>query len=166
MAIRFINNLLQGFIQHEVDFVVLELLLEVVEVRLLVDLHVLDAEHLSKVLPVFFIDVVREGTVVGTASEDPCSSTDLEGGLRNPESTGNRQMRHGLRLDALHLLRNQTEAVAKVNDGGLDTTTGRRGEDEAGSLLLTDTDAQEVNFKFGLVNSNQWTNLEHVALQT
>ena len=74
-------------------------------------------------------------------------------------------MRHGLRFDALHLLRNQTEAVAEVNDGSLDTTTGLRGEHETGGLLLADTDAEEVNLELGLVAGNQRTDLQHMALQ-
>ena len=166
MAIRFINNLLQGFIQHEVDFVVLELLLEVVEVRLLVDLDVLDANHLGEVLPVLLVDVVGEGTVVSTTCENPCGSTNLEGRLRNPQGAGHGQMRHGLRLDALDFLRDQTEAIAKVNDGCLDTTASLGGEYQTGCLLLADTDAEEMNLKFGLICCNQRTDFEHVALQT
>ena len=100
----------------------LEGLLEVGDVGLLVDADVLDAEHLSEVSPVLFVDVVREGAVVSTTGEDPGSSTDLEGGLGDPEGRSHGQVRHGLRLNALNLLRNQTEAVAKVNDCSLDTT--------------------------------------------
>ena len=54
-------SLLQRLVQHEVDLVVAEGLLEVGNVRLLVDLDVLDANHLGEVLPVLLVDVVREG---------------------------------------------------------------------------------------------------------
>ena len=53
--------LLQRLVQHEVDLVVAEGLLEVGNVRLLVDLDVLDASHLGEVLPILLVDVVREG---------------------------------------------------------------------------------------------------------
>ena len=74
-------------------------------------------------------------------------------------------MWHRFRLDALHLLRNETEAVAEVNNGSLDTSTGLRGEYQTGGLLLADTDAEEVYFELGLVGSNQRADLEHVALE-
>ena len=61
--------LLQGFVQHVVHLVVLELLLEVVGTRLLVDLDILDADHFSEVFPVLLVDVVGEGAVVCAASE-------------------------------------------------------------------------------------------------
>jgi len=104
--------------------------------------------------------------VVSTTSQNPCTSTNLKRGLWNPESAGNRQIRHGLWLDALNLLRNQTEAVAKIYDSSLDATTHLRGEYQTSRLLLADADAEEVNFQLGFVDSNQRTNLEHVALQT
>ena len=55
------SELHQRFIQHVVDFVVAQRLLEVVRVGLLVNLDVLDAQHLGEVLPVLLGDVVREG---------------------------------------------------------------------------------------------------------
>ena len=158
--------LLKRFIQHVVHLVVLQLLLELVGLGVLVDLDVLNAHHLSEVFPVLLGDVVREGAVVCTACEDPGTGTNLEGGLGYPEGRSHRQVRHGLGLDALHLLRNQAEAVAKVNDCSLDTMTGLRGEHQTGGLLLADTDAEEVNLEFGLVAGNERTDLEHVALQT
>ena len=69
--------------------------------------------------------------MVSTTGENPSTCTNLECGLRNPEGAGHGQVGHGLRLDALHLLRNQAEAVAEVNDGGLDATAYLRCEDEA-----------------------------------
>ena len=104
--------------------------------------------------------------MVGATSQNPGSGANLEGGLGNPEGAGNRQLGHGLGLNALNLLRNQAETVAQVDDGSLDATTGLRGEDEAGGLLLADADAQEVDLKFGLVAGNERTDLQHVALQT
>ena len=51
-------RLLQSFVEHEIHFVVAESLLEVGDVGLLVDLDVLDANHLGEVLPVLLVDVV------------------------------------------------------------------------------------------------------------
>ena len=139
------------FAKHVVHLVVLQLLLELVGLRVFVDLDVFDAHHLSEVFPVLFGDVVREGAVVSTTCKNPGTSTNLEGGLGYPEGTGHRQMRHGLWLDAFNLLRDEAEAVAKVNDSSLDTTTSLRGEDETSGLLLADADAEEVNLELGLV---------------
>ena len=56
-----ICSLLQSLVQHEVYFVVAKLLLEVGDVGLLVDLNILDANHLCEVLPVLLVDIVGEG---------------------------------------------------------------------------------------------------------
>ena len=102
---------------------------------------------------------------MSTTGQNPGGSTNLECGLGNPECRGNGQLGHGLRLDALNLLRDEAEAVAEVNDGSLDARTGLRGEDEAGGLLLADADAEEMNFELGLVGSDERADLQHVALQ-
>ena len=133
--------LLQCFVQHKVKLVVAQRLLELEGLRLLVDLDILKAENLGKVLPVLFGDVVRESTVVRTTGQYPCAGTNLERRLRNPQGTGHGQVGHGLRLDALHFLTNQAEAIAQVDDGGLDTTTHLRCEHQASGLLLADADA-------------------------
>ena len=104
--------------------------------------------------------------MVSTTGENPCAGTNLERRLRNPEGRGNGELWHGLRLDALYLRGNQAETVAKVNNGGLDTTACLGCEHEASGLLLADTDAQEVYLKRRLVDSDEGTNLEHVALET
>ena len=104
--------------------------------------------------------------MVCTTCEDPRTCTNLECGLWNPEGRSYRQIRHGFRLDALNLLRDQTETVAEINNSSLDTTTHLRGEHETGCLLFADTDAKEVNLEFGFIDSDERTNLEHVALQT
>ena len=85
-----------------------------------------------------------------TAGEDPGACTDLERGLGHPKGTGHGQVRHGLRLDALHFLRNETEAVAQVYDSGLDATARLRGEHQTGGLLLANADAKEVNLELWL----------------
>ena len=158
-------GLFQRLAEHVVHLVVLELLLEVVGVRLLVDLDVLDGKHLGKIFPVLLGDVVGESTVVRTTGQNPGCSANLECGLRNPESRGYGQLRHGLGLDALNLLRDEAEAVAQVNDSSLDATTGLRGEDETGGLLLADADAEEVYLELWLVAGDERTDLEHVTLQ-
>ena len=159
-----VRILLQRLVQHEVDLVVAQGLLEVGDVGILVNLDILDAQHLGKVLPVLLVDVVGEGRVVSAAGENPGCSANLERGLRNPECRGDGQLGHGLRLDALYLLRDEAEAVAQVDDSGLDAATGLRGEDEACRLLFADADAEEVNFELGFVGSDEGADLEHVAL--
>ena len=67
-----LKNLLQSFVQHEVYLVVAEGLLELAGLRVLVDLDILDADHLSEVFPVLLGDVVGEGAVVSTTGENPC----------------------------------------------------------------------------------------------
>ena len=54
------GRLLKRFVQHEVHFVVAECLFEIIGVGVLVDLDILDAQHLGEVLPVLLSDVVRE----------------------------------------------------------------------------------------------------------
>ena len=49
------------FAKHVVHLVVLQLQLELVGLRVFVDLDLFDAHHLSEVFPVLFGDVVREG---------------------------------------------------------------------------------------------------------
>ena len=56
-----VQILLQRLVQHEVDLVVAQGLLEVGDVGILVNLDILDAQHLGKVLPVLLVDVVGEG---------------------------------------------------------------------------------------------------------
>ena len=131
----------------------------------LVDVDALDVEHLGKVFPVFGSDVVREGAVVSTTGENPCAGTNLERWLRNPKGGSNRELTHWLWLNALYFRGDETETVTKVYNSSLDTTTSLRSEHEACSLLLTDTDAKEVYLKGGLVDSDERTNLEHVALE-
>ena len=53
--------------------------------------------------------------MVRTTSQNPGTSTNLEGGLGNPKSRSHRKVRHGLGLDTLNLLRDETEAIAKIN---------------------------------------------------
>ena len=55
------RGLSQRFVEHEVDLVVAEGLLEVGDGGLLVDADILDAEHLGEVLPVLLVDVVGKG---------------------------------------------------------------------------------------------------------
>ncbi len=58
----FLNRVLtQCLVKHVVHLVVAECLLEVGDVGLLVDLDILDAQHLGEVLPVLLVDVVGEG---------------------------------------------------------------------------------------------------------
>ena len=103
--------------------------------------------------------------MVRAASENPCAGADLEGGLGNPEGAGHGQVGHGLGLDALYLLRDEAEAVAKVHDGSLDAGACLAGEHEAGGLLLADADAEEVYLELGFVYSDEGAYLKHVALQ-
>ena len=103
--------------------------------------------------------------MVSTTCENPCTSTDFECRLRNPESGCYGELGHWLRFDTLYLTCDKTEAVAEVNYCGLDTLTGLGCEDKTGCLLLADTDTEEVYLKCGFVNSNERTYLKHVALE-
>ena len=103
--------------------------------------------------------------MVCTTGENPGSGTNLEGRLGNPKGRCHGKVGHGLGLDALYLLGNETETVAKVNNGSLHTGTGLGGEDETGRHLLADTDTEEVNLQGGLIDSDEGSYLEHVALQ-
>ena len=161
-----VKMLSECFVEHEVNLVVAEGLLEVGNSSLLVDANILDASHLGKVLPILLGDVVRESAVVCTTSQNPGCSTNLECRLWNPQSRSYRKFWHWLRLDALNLLADQTETVAKVNNCSLNTSTSLRCEYQTCSLLLADTNTEEMNLELWLVGSNQRTNLQHVALQT
>ena len=79
-------KLSQRLVEHVVNLVVAELLLEAADSCVLVDVDELNTQDLAEVLPVLSSDVVRESTVVSTTSEDPSTCTNLECWLWNPES--------------------------------------------------------------------------------
>src|SRR5574344_515478 len=123
-CVLFGMKLFERLVEHVIDLIVAEILLEVVGIGFLVDFHIFDAKHFCKIFPVFFRDVVGEGAMVSTSCQNPCTCTDFEGGLWNPQGGSHGQIRHGFWLYALNLLRDETEAVAKVDNSGLDSAAG------------------------------------------
>ena len=130
-----------------------------------VDAQHLDLGYLGIVNPVFGCDVVGEAAVVGAAGKDPCCRSYLEVGHRNPQGIGYGELRQWLRLDALHIVHQQTEAVTHIDDGSGDTLAHLGVEDEAGGIAFAYADAKEVDLQTGFVGSNERTDLQHVRLQ-
>ena len=165
-AICYLTKSLQCFVEHIINLIVAKLSLEVADGGVFVDVDIFNAYHLGKIFPVLCRHIIGEGAVVGTTGKNPCASTYLEGGLGHPESGSHGELGHGLGLDALHFAGDEAETIAKVNDGGLDTSTCLGGEHQTGGGLLTDTDTEEMNLECGLVDSDERTNLKHMTLET
>ena len=97
--------------------------------------------------------------MVRATGENPCPRANLEVRLRNPECGSHRKFRQRLRLDAFHVVHNQTEAVAEIDHRSRASGTRFAGEDQACSLAFTHADAEEVDFQTRFLSSNQRTNL-------
>ena len=75
------------------------------------------------------------------------------------------QLGQRLGLEALHVVDDQTEAVAQVYHRGGNAGQRLGGEHQARSLCLADTDAEEVYLKARLLLGDKRAYLEHVCLK-
>ena len=64
-------KLSQRLVEHVVNLVVAELLLEAADSCVLVDVDELNTENLAEVYPVLSSDIVRECTVVSPTNKEP-----------------------------------------------------------------------------------------------
>ena len=58
-----------------------------------------------------------------TSGKNPCTCTYLKAGLRYPKGRSHGKHGHGLWLDTLYFLCNQSETVSKVDNCCLDATS-------------------------------------------
>ena len=103
--------------------------------------------------------------MVRATGENPCPRANLEVRLRNPERGRHRKLRERLRLDAFHVVHNQTEAVSEIDHRS--RTSGARfaGEDQARCLAFTHADTKEVDFQTRFLSGNQRANFQHMRLK-
>jgi predicted aminopeptidase len=102
-----------------------------------VDEQELDPGHASKVFEV--LDGEREGEagVVRPAGVDPRASRNVEVGLRDPERTRDRQLRHRReRRDDVHHVHDHPEPIAHVDDRRVHRRTGHGVEHQPHRILL------------------------------
>ena len=85
--------------------------------------------------------------MMGAAAEDPATGTNLEVGLRNPKRIGHGKFGKWFWFDAIHVVDDETETITHIDYSSGYAITCLLVEDEAGSLLLANADAEEVNLE-------------------
>ncbi len=132
---------------------------------MLVDHHELDAQDVGEGAQLLDVHRLGEDGVVGRARQDPGFGAGLQIRQGFPQGAGHREFRHGLwQVHHLQLIDHQTEAVAHVDEAGVDRLAGWRRKQQAGRIGLL-ANPQVLGVQHGFAGGDGGADLQHVGPQ-
>lgn len=148
-----------------VDLVPLQGLLELGDAGVLVNHHALDAHEVGEGAQLLDIHRLGEHRVVGGPGQDPGLGAGLQVRHGLPQGARHRQFRHGLwQVDYFQLIDHQPEAVAQIDQAGVDRLAGGGREQQAGRVGLL-AYAQMLGIQHGFIGGDGGAHLQHMGSQ-
>ncbi|MNI57728.1 hypothetical protein D3C73_1128090 [compost metagenome] len=104
-----------------------------------------------------------EHRVVGAARQDPGFGSGRQRGLGPPDGARHRQLGQRVRLfHGVHLIDQQAEAIAHVDQAGIDCRAGRSRENQPRRICLaTNTERLDIQQRFRLLGDRR-ADLQHM----
>ncbi|MNM98970.1 hypothetical protein D3C81_1115180 [compost metagenome] len=132
---------------------------------MLVNHHELYAHDVGEGAQLLYVYRLGEHRVVGGTRQDPGLGAGLKARQGLPQGARHRQFRHGLwQVHHLQLIDHQPEAIAHVDEAGVDRLAGWCSEQQTGRVGLL-ADPQMLGIQNGFVGGDGGAHLQHVGSQ-